>query len=75
MPGAVSRFNYLSSVPPGTVPPDPCDMCFIKSLQLKAGSPYFDGPDLASMSVYMSMTSQCGVSGQPFTTTPIGFYT
>ncbi|EZF35126.1 hypothetical protein H101_01329 [Trichophyton interdigitale H6] len=58
--GAVSRFNYLSSVPPGTVPPDPCDMCFIKSLQLKAGSPYFDGPDLASMSVYMSMTSQCG---------------
>ncbi|DAA75949.1 TPA_exp: LysM domain-containing protein [Trichophyton benhamiae CBS 112371] len=22
----VSRFNYLSSVPPGTVPPDPCDI-------------------------------------------------
>ncbi|EAS33736.3 LysM domain-containing protein [Coccidioides immitis RS] len=70
-----SRFNYLDAVPSGTVPPDPCDMCFIKSLRLQAGSPYFDGPALASMSAYESMTSKCGVTGQPLTTTTIGFYT
>jgi hypothetical protein len=46
-----------------------CDLCFIKNLQLQAGAPYFNGPDLAS--VYSSKTSSCGVKGYPLTTSTI----
>lgn len=71
---ADTRFNYLDAVPQSAVPPDPCDSCFVKSLQLQAGSPYFDGPVLASLSAYESMTKSCKVTGQPLTTTAVGFH-
>lgn len=68
-------FNYLDSIPANTSEPDQCDSCLVKSLQLEAGSPFFDGPVIASMSLYESMTSSCGVTGQPLTTTKLGYYT
>lgn len=35
---------------------------------MQAGSPFYEGPRLASMSLYQSMTSRCGVTGMPLTT-------
>ncbi|KAF4534766.1 LysM domain-containing protein [Lasiodiplodia theobromae] len=70
-----SMFNYLDAIPSGAEEPEPCDACFLKSLRLQAGSPYFEGPAIASMSLYESMTSSCGVTGQPLTTTTLDFYT
>ncbi|KAL1616832.1 hypothetical protein SLS56_011264 [Neofusicoccum ribis] len=70
-----SMFNYLDSIPANTSEPDQCDSCLVKSLQLEAGSPFFDGPVIASMSLYESMTSSCGVTDQPLTTTTLGYYT
>ena len=71
---ADSLFGWDSSPPNGTNVTDPCDMCFIKGLQLQAGSPYYDGPALASQSIYQSKTSSCKVTGYPLTST-LGFYT
>jgi LysM repeat protein len=57
-------------------PVDPCDMCLLKNLRFQAGSPYYDGPDLASQSLYQSRTSSCGIQGQPLTaTSALDFYT
>ncbi|KAK0736847.1 LysM domain-containing protein [Apiosordaria backusii] len=70
-----SMFNYINSVANGTVPPDSCDSCLVEILRLKAGSPYFDGPVVASLSVYQSLTSSCRVTGRPLSTSTFGFYT
>lgn len=51
---------------------DPCDLCYIKNLQYQAGSPFFDGPVLASQSIYQSKTASCGITGYPLTTTSLG---
>lgn len=50
-------------------------MCFIKRLRLQAGSPFYEGPRLASQSVYESLTSSCGVSNMPLTTSTLEFPT
>lgn len=42
---------------------------------MRAGSPYFDGPVVASESLYESMTSSCSISGRPVTTTTIDYST
>lgn len=68
-------FNYLDTIPSDTTQPDDCDACLVKNLKLQAGSPYFDGPVIASLSLYESMTSSCNVIGQPLATTTLGFYT
>ncbi|KAK8048097.1 LysM domain-containing protein [Apiospora saccharicola] len=47
-----------------------CDACLLKNLAFKAGSPYYDGPKLRSMSLYESKTSSCGIATAPLTTTP-----
>ncbi|KAK4200451.1 LysM domain-protein [Triangularia verruculosa] len=70
-----SMFNYLDSVANGTAPPNSCDSCLVEILRLKAGSPYFDGPAVASLSMYQSLTSSCKVSGRPLSTSTLGFYT
>jgi hypothetical protein len=70
-----SLFGWDGSLPNGTNVPDSCDLCFIKSLQLQAGSPYYDGPALASQSIYQSKTSSCNVTGYPLTTSTLSFYT
>ncbi|KAL8857174.1 MAG: hypothetical protein Q9178_006229 [Gyalolechia marmorata] len=56
-----------------TNPTDPCDLCFVKSLQFRAGSPYYDGPALVEQSIYQSKTSSCRVTGYPLTTTALNF--
>ncbi|KAF7535861.1 hypothetical protein G7054_g5004 [Neopestalotiopsis clavispora] len=48
---------------------DLCDSCLVKNLAFKAGSPYYDGPKLRSMSLYESKTSSCGINNAPLTTT------
>ncbi|KAI1505940.1 LysM domain-containing protein [Biscogniauxia marginata] len=55
--------------------PSNCDLCFIKRLRMEAGSPYYEGPRLLSMSLYESLTSSCGVSDMPLTTSTLGFST
>jgi hypothetical protein len=50
-----------------------CDLCFIKHLQFVAGSPFYDGPLLASMSIYEAKTSSCSVSGYPLTTSTLHY--
>ncbi|KAF8457847.1 hypothetical protein BDZ91DRAFT_785929 [Kalaharituber pfeilii] len=52
-----------------TAPIDTCDLCFIKSMRIQAGSPYYNGPRLLSQSQYQSKTSSCSVTGYPLTTT------
>ncbi|KAK8007950.1 carbohydrate-binding module family 50 protein [Apiospora marii] len=47
-----------------------CDACLLKNLAFQAGSPYYDGPKLRSMSLYESRTSSCGIATAPLTTTP-----
>jgi hypothetical protein len=42
---------------------------------MRAGSPYFDGPVVASQSLYESMTSSCAITGKPVTTTTIDYST
>lgn len=49
---------------------DRCDACLLKNLAFQAGSPYYDGPRLQSMSLYESRTSSCGIATAPLTTTP-----
>ncbi|KAI1290485.1 hypothetical protein F5Y03DRAFT_401258 [Xylaria venustula] len=55
--------------PNGTAVASPCDGCFVKQLQLQAGSPFGGGSELAA--AYSSLTSSCGVAGMPIKTTAI----
>ncbi|EFQ32525.1 LysM domain-containing protein [Colletotrichum graminicola] len=48
---------------------DLCDSCLIKNLAFKAGSPFYDGPELQSQSIYESKTASCGITNAPLTTT------
>jgi hypothetical protein len=69
--------NSFSSVNNTDTPEnvDSCDLCLIKLLQFQAGSPYYNGPDLASQSLYQSKTSSCKVTGYPLTaTSTLSFY-
>ena len=50
-----------------------CDLCAIEVLQFAAGSPYYDGPELQSRSIYESYTSSCSVSNLPLFTSTLGF--
>lgn len=54
---------------------DPCDMCLVKNLKFQAESPYYDGPDLLSSSIYQSKTSSCSVTGMDLTSTPLTIFT
>ncbi|KAL8772227.1 MAG: hypothetical protein Q9203_001365 [Teloschistes exilis] len=58
-----------------TAPVNQCDLCFIKNLQFRAGSPYYDGPLLIDSSVYQSKTSSCSITGYPLTTSVLGYAT
>ncbi|KAF2716672.1 carbohydrate-binding module family 50 protein, partial [Polychaeton citri CBS 116435] len=46
-----------------------CDKCFVKQLQLRAGSPFDGGNELITL--YNSLTSSCRVTGMPVSTTPL----
>ncbi|RMD40219.1 hypothetical protein DV735_g4913, partial [Chaetothyriales sp. CBS 134920] len=70
-----SLFNYISDVTEADVMPESCDICLVERLRLRAGSPYFDGPAVASMSVYESLTSSCSITGRPIATTTIDYFT
>ncbi|KAK4186732.1 hypothetical protein QBC35DRAFT_452972 [Podospora australis] len=52
--------------------PNPCDMCFVKSLRIQASVPYFDGPALANALVYENKTSSCSIQNMPRTTSTLG---
>ncbi|KAK0647930.1 LysM domain-containing protein [Lasiodiplodia hormozganensis] len=52
-----------------------CDLCAVKALQFAAGSPYYDGSMLQAQSVYQQLTSSCGVTGLPLSTTTLSFLT
>ncbi|KAH8901682.1 hypothetical protein GQ53DRAFT_851663 [Thozetella sp. PMI_491] len=54
---------------------DPCDLCLVVNLQFQAESPYYDGPDLWSSSIYQSKTSSCGITGMGLTSVPMTVYT
>ncbi|KAL8659924.1 MAG: hypothetical protein Q9202_006879 [Teloschistes flavicans] len=54
-----------------TAPVNQCDLCFVKNLQFRAGSPYYDGPLLIDSSVYQAKTSSCSITGYPLTTPTI----
>ncbi|KAI8938745.1 hypothetical protein NX059_004612 [Plenodomus lindquistii] len=71
----VSVFNYINELPNGAVKPAECDQCLAARLRLRSGSPYFDDPIVASESVYQSMTSSCGITGKPATTSTIDYFT
>lgn len=61
----ISPFNYISNITEQDQKPDDCDLCIAERLRLRAGSPYFDGPIVASQSMYESMTSSCNIMGRP----------
>ncbi|RMZ82760.1 hypothetical protein DV738_g1688, partial [Chaetothyriales sp. CBS 135597] len=71
----ISLFNYINDVTDADVMPESCDLCIVERLRLQAGSPYFDGPAVASMSVYESLTSSCSITGRPISTTTIDYFT
>lgn len=71
----VSPVGWDSSAENSTESSGPCDLCFIKSLQMQAASPYYDGPEIRSQSIYQSKTSSCRVTGYPLTTSTLGFST
>ncbi|KAI0424844.1 hypothetical protein F5Y09DRAFT_353023 [Xylaria sp. FL1042] len=48
-----------------------CDLCFIKSLRLQAGSQYYNGPIIRQSSIYESKTSSCSIKNMPLTTTAL----
>lgn len=52
---------------------DSCDLCLIKSVQYRAGSPFSDGPVIRKSSVYHSLTSRCGITGMPATSTSLDY--
>jgi hypothetical protein len=60
-----SPFGWDDQPPTGVVSSGPCDLCFIKTLQKQAESPYYDGPALRRSSVYEWKTKSCGISNQP----------
>ncbi|TQV92641.1 Peptidoglycan-binding Lysin subgroup [Cordyceps javanica] len=71
----VSIFNYINTLPEGATKPADCDPCLAARLRMRSGSPYFDGPVVASESLYQSMTSSCGITGKPATTSTIDYFT
>jgi LysM repeat protein len=71
----VTVFNYLDEVPEGAEEPSICDACLAARLRMRAGSPYFDDPVVASESLYQSLTSSCGITSRPVTTTTIDYST
>ncbi|KDN71454.1 putative LysM domain-containing protein [Colletotrichum sublineola] len=71
----VSVFNYINELPEGAVKPADCDPCLAARVRLRSGSPYFDGPVVASESIYQSMTSSCGIAGKPASTSTIDYFT
>ncbi|KAH9227041.1 carbohydrate-binding module family 50 protein, partial [Colletotrichum gloeosporioides 23] len=71
----VSAFNYINVLPEGAVKPADCDPCLAARLRLRSGSPYFDGPVVASESIYQTLTSSCGITGKPATTSTIDYFT
>lgn len=42
---------------------------------MRSGSPYFDGPVVASESIYQTLTSSCGITGKPAVTSTIDYFT
>ncbi|KAI0203160.1 hypothetical protein F4808DRAFT_449427 [Astrocystis sublimbata] len=66
-PGSGSN-NWLGGVDNDTTAASACDLCFVNNLRMQAGSPYYDGPEVASQSIYESKTSSCRVSNMPRTT-------
>ncbi|KAJ4392335.1 hypothetical protein N0V93_005961 [Gnomoniopsis smithogilvyi] len=70
----ISPFNYISNTT-DQVRPDDCDACLAERLRLREGSPYFDGPIVASQSLYESMTASCGIVGRPVVTTTFDYFT
>jgi LysM repeat protein len=70
----INPFNYISNIT-DQVRPDNCDACLAERLRLREGSPYFDGPIVASMSLYESMTASCSIVGRPVVTTTIDYFT
>ncbi|KAH6629732.1 LysM domain-containing protein [Boeremia exigua] len=71
----VSAFNYINELPDGAVKPADCDPCLAARLRLRSGSPYFDDPVVASESIYQTLTSSCGITGKPATTSTIDYFT
>lgn len=74
-PTTVSPVGWDSSAENSTKSSGPCDLCSIKSLRMQAASPYYDGPELRSQSIYQSKTLSCGVTGYPLTISTLGFST
>ncbi|OTB14127.1 carbohydrate-binding module family 50 protein [Daldinia sp. EC12] len=70
----VSPFNYISNITEQDKPDD-CDLCIAERLRLRAGSPYFDGPIVASESLYESMTSRCSIANRHIVRSTLGYYT
>ncbi|KAI2643597.1 carbohydrate-binding module family 50 protein [Xylaria nigripes] len=70
----INPFNYISNTT-GQDKPDNCDLCLAERLRLRAGSPYFDGPIVASESLYESMTSSCTITGRPISKTTVDYFT
>ncbi|CAF9933065.1 MAG: hypothetical protein HETSPECPRED_008521 [Heterodermia speciosa] len=56
-------------------PVNQCDLCFIKNLRFRAGSPYYDGPLLIASSLYQSKTTSCSITGYPLTTSVLSYAT
>ncbi|KAH6699753.1 hypothetical protein BKA61DRAFT_706408 [Leptodontidium sp. MPI-SDFR-AT-0119] len=71
----ISIFNYINELPEDATKPADCDPCLAARLRVRSGSPYFDGPVVASESLYQSMTSSCGITGKPATTSTIDYFT
>ncbi|KEZ41911.1 hypothetical protein SAPIO_CDS6608 [Scedosporium apiospermum] len=71
----VSVFNYINELPEGAIKPADCDPCLAARLRLRSGSPYFHGPVVASESIYQTLTSSCGITGKPATTSTIDYFT
>jgi len=65
----VSGFNYINELPEGSVKPAHCDPCLAARLRLQSGSPYFDGPVVASESIYQTLMPK------PATTYTIDYFT
>ncbi|KAI1104498.1 carbohydrate-binding module family 50 protein [Jackrogersella minutella] len=71
----ISPFNYVSNITDQDQKPDDCDLCIVERLRLRAGSPYFDGPIVASESLYESMTSSCSIAGRPISKSTLDYFT
>lgn len=71
----INPFNYISNITDQDQKPDDCDLCMTERLRLRAGSPYFDGPIVASQSMYESMTASCSIAGRPATTSTLDYFT